>query len=99
MAHIFSMGSDKMRIAKTNLFLISEINKRLEIKKFSKENDTKCIVLVISKEYDYCPESINIIEKYYSRDNWTCRNTKYYKVNKKGLFCYAFTFTKNSLLV
>ena len=85
----------KLEIAESNLFLIKGILNKLKEKNFDKYKSSFCTVMLRSPNISYCSQSIETIERIYSRNNWKCRMIHYYKSVKDKEFCYTFKFTKD----
>lgn len=82
------------RFKETNLYFLTEIKKRLEIKNWTKDSNESYVVCMATADYPYCWDSISLIEKRLSVDNWTCKMTNFYK-SDKGINSYTWRFSKN----
>ncbi|MBR6516924.1 MAG: hypothetical protein IKT40_08840 [Bacilli bacterium] len=80
----------KTNVANMVIFFVKEINEKLKSKGWSRSLIKDDFVMVNSKDYHYCWDAINLIQRYLSDDNWECRMTHYIKNNNVGSYTWNF---------
>jgi hypothetical protein len=94
MAHVYDKKTKfNTKFKETNLFFLKEIKRRLELKNWTKNSKDDYIVCMASTDYPYCWDSVSLVEKRLSIDNWKCRMTNFFK-SENGVNSYTWKFSK-----
>lgn len=84
-AFLIKNTKNNTKFKETNLFLIKEIMNRLEIKGWEKYPNSKekeeYEVIFSTTEYPYCWDSISLVEKRLSINNWIFKLKSYYRTS------------------
>ena len=76
----------------TNLYFLTEINKRLKDKNWTRESNESCVVAMVTDKYPYCWDSISLIQKRLSDNKWDVKMTNFQR-SQNGYNSYTWRFS------
>ena len=98
MAHLYTKNTKyNTKFVETNLFFLTEINKKIKLKNWKRDGDTNCTISMLTDKYPYCWDSIKLIQKTLSDDKWDCKMTTFLRSSTDGSCSYTWEFKKKKI--
>ena len=98
MAHLYTKNTKaNTNFIETNLYFLTEINKKLKIKNWDREGDTNCTVSMLTDKHPYNWDSIKLIQKSLSDKKWECKMTHFLRSSTDGSCSYTWEFKKKKV--
>lgn len=94
MTHVITKKTKfNTKFKETNLFFLTELKRRLELKNWTNESQSSYVVCMATPDFPYCWDSISLIEKRMSKDGWVCEMTNYFR-GENGIHSYTWRYNK-----
>lgn len=86
---VYSSDKRKKTVANTTRYFMNEIFDRLKKQGWHKDSVALYTVIIKTDAFDYCTETISILEKTFDRFGWECKMYHFFKRREENSFSFS----------